>query len=610
MLLPSDRRRFKAHLLRASASFLFFLFLFVDTPALSGNHQAIDFYPLAVGNEWHYKHTYYTKETVGPHDSKILISSRADKGAGTVEFRGENGAVFMYRTTGGILSASGFQILKNPLDPGAHWTSGIYNYDQREHRVDAVRLTISVEGKTYTDCIRIISHSDFHSLVRDGQSVDLLFESSDAYCPKVGPVLMETFETTKSGSRTLVSRSELISFKQGQAVKTEVRKEKKRFKLVEANESFRFPERGFYHPSLSPDERWLIYRHQSLQRDAVKTNTDGTWKQLFYSGVASAEKRLVPLSLPDGKHEFGDVGERVEWSRDGKTLALSARMDDSDQIVLVDFSEAAPRFLETFKGQKKPFQWADGFLLYIDERGNLMKKFPKKPPEAILHAGLTDPSKKGIDSFRCANDGTLLYRAEGKILKTDLKNPESRSIVHEDTAPSNFDLSSTGRYAFISVPDSQGPNRLNARLYDLKTNKIYNIPAAVKKALFSPDGKRVAYIEKTPSSGYPAKVERRNPHFFILDVSNMEVRDYGYHVTDTFNWTADGNRILYSMKCNHPSLPVRENGIFMVQVSDGKEIAKLTSINAASPPILSLSGRYILWEGVDMDTFFIVRNLL
>jgi hypothetical protein len=90
----------------------------------------------------------------------------------------------------------------------------------------------------------------------------------------------------------------------------------------------------------------------------------------------------------------------------------------------------------------------------------------------------------------------------------------------------------------------------------------------------------------------------------------MRVVDYGYDVSDAFGWTPDGNRIIYSMKCIHPSLAAYENGIFIMQVSDGKEIAKLTSMNAAGPPVISSSGKYILWEGMDMDTFFVVKNPL
>ncbi len=69
----------------------------------------------------------------------------------------------------------------------------------------------------------------------------------------------------------------------------------------------------------------------------------------------------------------------------------------------------------------------------------------------------------------------------------------------------------------------------------------------------------------------------------ILTVKPVFSRNYSA-VDLYFGWTAEGNRIIYSMKCIHPSLAAYENGIFIMQVSDGKEIAKLTSINAAAPP--------------------------
>lgn len=600
----------KAYIMRACIFITIFLLLLNTKLVLSRDYSANDFYPLEVGNEWQYKHTYFTKEMVGPKQSKILVSSKADKGKGIVEFRGENNATFMYKTNDGILSASGFLILKDPLHRGARWISGTYNYDQRQHHVEAVDLAVNSEGKTYTHCIRIISHSDFHAFVRDGQSIYLSYESRDVYCPNIGPVLMETFEITKSGSRKLANRSELVSFKKGQPVKEKIGKDRKDLKLIETNESFRFPEKGFYHPHLSPDDKWLIYRKKSSQRGVSQRNADTMWKQLFYSGLGNFEEKLIPLFPANEKHELEDVGYYTEWSPDGKILALSAKTDDNDRIVLVDFSGANPRPLESFKAGKKPFQWAGNFLLYIDEYGNLMKTFPNKNPERVLYFGSTYLSGGGIDFFRCAKDETLLYRIGRKIFRTSLKNLDSRTMIYEDAALPNFDLSNTGRYAFISIPDSQNPNVLKAMLIDLNTNKIYNIPVPVKKALFSPDGRRLAYIEKSPPPFYPSKIEHKNPHFFILDTSTMRVVDYGYDVSDTFGWTPDGNRIIYSMKCIHPSLAAYENGIFIMQVSDGKEIAKLTSINAADSPVISLSGKYIIWEGMDMDTFFVVKNPL
>ena len=594
----------KTYLMRVCISFTIFLFLFITKPVFPRDYSASDFYPLEIGNEWQYKHTYFMKEMVGPKQSKILISSEADKGKGIVEFRAENNVIFMYKTNDGIMSASGFLILKNPLQPRARWTSGAYNYDQRQHLVEAVDLPVNVEGKTYTHCIRIASQSDFHAFVREGQTTYLSYESKDVYCPNAGPVLMETFEITKSGDRKLVSRSELVSFKKGQPVKEKIGKDGKGFKLIEANESFRFPEKGFYHPLLSPEDRWLIYRKKSSQRDA-----DTMWKQLFYNRLGNLEEKLVPLFPRNERHELEDVGVYVEWSPDGKILALSAKVNGHDRIALVDFSGTNPQPLESLKAEKIPFQWAGNFLLYVDDGGHLVKKFPDKNPERVLSSGAKSPEGR-IDYFRCAKDGTLLYRIGRKIYRTNLKALDSHAMVYEGAASPNFDLSNTGRYAFISIPDSQDPSIRKAMLVDLNTNKIYNIPVPVKKAIFSPDGRRLAYIEKSPPPHYPSKIEHRNPHFFILDTSTMRVVDYGYDVSDAFGWTPDGNRIIYSMKCIHPSLAAYENGIFIMQVSDGKEIAKLTSMNAVGPAVISSSGKYILWEGMDMDTFFVVKNPL
>ena len=189
---------------------------------------------------------------------------------------------------------------------------------------------------------------------------------------------MEVFEITKSGSRKLASRSELVSFKKGQPVKEKIGRDGKGFNLIEFNESFRFPEKGFYHPLISPDDKWLIYLHEPSQRGASQRNVNLMWKQLFYSGVGNSEKKLVPLFPANEKHEIEDVGYYLEWSSDGKILALSARIDNDERIVLVDFSGTNPRPLESFKGKKKPFQCTDNFLLYIDEYGNLMKKIPNK----------------------------------------------------------------------------------------------------------------------------------------------------------------------------------------------------------------------------------------
>ncbi len=109
-------------------------------------------------------------------------------------------------------------------------------------------------------------------------------------------------------------------------------------------------------------------------------------------------------------------------------------------------------------------------------------------------------------------------------------------------------------------------------------------------------------------SNYP-KTIFSNPHFFILDLMTKQIRDYGYGVSENFNWTPDGNHIIYSMKRVHESLAVYKNGIYIMQISDGEEVAKLTSVNTLEP-VMSHSGKFVVWEGANMDTFFVVQNPL
>lgn len=434
-------------------------------------------------------------------------------------------------------------------------------------------------------------------------------------CRNVGPALMGNIERTESGNQKLVHPSELIAFRKHQPVEEKVREERQKLKLIDSNESFRYPQKGFYHPLLSPDDKWLIYHKETF----LARKSGGTiigdlasiiWKRIFYSRVGKSEQNSLPLSSPKDRGKLDKVGGYKDWSLNGKILAVSAEIDGNDSIVLVDFSGSSPRFLESFKAKESPFRWIDNFLLYIDEYGNLMKKVPNRDPERIVYFGSSYSIDMEIVSFRAANDGTLLYQIGTRLFKTHLKDSNSRFMIFEDQALSKFDISETGQHALIStINNPQNPNALKAMLLNLSTGKIlFETPVPVQKALFSPDGMKLAYIEQPLPPYYPSIIKYKSPHFFVLDIKTIQVRDYGFEVDDHFNWTPDGNHIIYSMKCIHPSLGAYENGIFIMRVSDGKEIAKVSAISASDSPSISLSGKYIMWQDWDNETFFIVKN--
>jgi hypothetical protein len=397
--------------------------------------------------------------------------------------------------------------------------------------------------------------------------------------------------------------------------KEKSREEKQKLKLIDSHESFRYPRKGFYHPLLSPDDRWLIYHREThLARKSggsiVGDLASIIWKKIFYTKVGKSEKKLLPLGRKIGRSD--SVGYHEVWSPDGKILAVSARIDGNEYIILIDFSDPSPRFLESFKAEERPFQWIDEFLLYIDEYGNIMKKFPNKEPEKIVYLRSGYTSERGIESFQCSKNGTLVYRIGAKLFKTNLSELSSPVLLYQDEALSKFDISETGQQALIlTIRDRQNVNVLKAILVDLGTGeKTFEIPVPVKKVLFSPDGTKLAYVERHRPAYYPSTTKYMNPHFFVFDIKTMQVRDYGFEVNDYFNWTPDGNHIIYSMKCMHPSVARYENGIFIMRVSDGKEITKVSVMSSSDSPSISHSGKYIRWQDWDNETFFVIKNPL
>ncbi len=577
-------------------------FAFSASPSFSKDFSANTFYPLEIGNEWIYKHTYYDEAGKKPASSKILIANRIDKQNGNIEFTGEDNAVLFHKTSEGIMY-SGFLILKNSLSLGSHWKSGTYNYNQRQDRVEAIDISVNIGAKEYENCIRTLSKYDAHATPRGDQTIYLAYESKTTYCSQIGPVLIEIIEVSESGKRKPLSRSELISFKKRQSIKRQ-KPETPVFMAIGVSDSFRFPEKDLLHPSLSPDDKWLVYRKLSrFSGSKIFHSLDSTYKKLYYSEIGRNEK----IELPLPKKKLRNVGLITAWSQNGKVLALNAEIDEKDCIVLFDFSGSKPRLIEYFESENKPFYWtSENALLYIATSGNIMKKYPNKKPERVVYIG------KYIYDFQLASNETLLYSLSNnpwKIYKTSIKNSEHQTLVFEDDWTPVFILSPDGQFALISTRDHEKANSWNTTLYNLKTNmSIMKISAEVRHARFSPDGTKLAYKEMATQSNYP-KTIFSNPHFFILDLMTKQIRDYGYGVSENFNWTPDGNHIIYSMKRVHESLAVYKNGIYIMQISDGEEVAKLTSVNTLEP-VMSHSGKFVVWEGANMDTFFVVQNPL
>ena len=55
-------------------------------------------------------------------------------------------------------------------------------------------------------------------------------------------------------------------------------------------------------------------------------------------------------------------------------------------------------------------------------------------------------------------------------------------------------------------------------------------------------------------------------------------------------------------------LGIYEQGIFVMNAADGKMVGKVARVGTLEPPQLSADGKIIVWDAVDIEGFFVVRN--
>lgn len=582
-----------------------------DLSEAANLQKDLDYYPLEIGNAWEFENHFYGKEIKTPQRYSIIITSKVDIGNEMILYKMQNDKEFLIKTKEGIVTPSGVLLVKYPLTLGAEWVSAGREIVTRSlFRIENIGFSVTVKGKTYKNCLKIVTKSGFHTVMIKDQFTKLALESQYVYAPNVGPVLIESFEVMESGEKKLAARQELITFKTKQPATTELLPPAKQEKLVDMMAAFKFPQRGFWNPLLSPDDKWLVYRKDFEEK-------------IYYTKRERSDQNVVPLFPKNEKYKVESIGT-YRWSPDGKTLAFMVGISPATRLVLVDFSGNKPHFIELFEIHNGQFAWIQkNLLVYIDKFGNIMQKSPGKEPERVVFFRSSYSSRaRTADEFQVASNGALVYRIEpygekrpwnNDIYLTNLQTLNTQTLIFSGIHVVGINISPNGQYVLLSFRhwNADGKEGGKETLIDLNLKKDILTFPMLERAAWSPDGRKLAYLEtKHPlrDRNDPSKVIWENPHFFILDLKTGQKRDYGLGVSREFNWTPDGKHIIYSMKYAHESLTIYKMGVFIMSVADGKEIGQLTKISANPAPVMSHSGKYIIWEALNGNTFFIAEN--
>lgn len=567
-----------------------------------------DYLPLAAGNLWKYESQVAADGAAPPKTSafSIAIASEKKLANGNVEFRDGKNELIYLRSPEGVFDGKGRLLLKFPVAANSEWPSGADNYFIDRCRVTGSGLACATRFKTYKGCLRVRHESDYFTVEKQGRIQQLAFERVRFYAPGVGMVQEEVYELDRSRKRTLAYRTELVSFARhaalppvpaapagGAAAESPVPRDK----------AFRFPEQLYSSPALSPDGRWVIYREYGAG--------DEKW---FYTAVGREDKNPLPLAAK-APAKYPEIGLfQPCWSRDGKTLAIFADMDDKHHALFLDFSGAAPRFLSDTSLVSMPENptWMDsGEILYIEPYNGQLWSIDRTGSRKVLLSrpnGPFGPSGHGPDRFQATRGGIILYHAGDGIFLTALPEPGPGERVLTSAVLKSFSLSPDGRFALLYDYTFQNEK---ATLFDLAARKAVKTMPKPERAEWSPDGAALAYAEKNfirKAKDASGRDSFENNHFFIMDAASGRERDLGYGVGESFTWTPDSRRIVFSSLCSDRLLGIYEQGIFVMDAADGKMVGKVARVSTLEPPQLSADGKIIVWDALDIEGFFVVRN--
>ena len=433
---------FKFVVLMLSLCFLVIIFRYTDKDVFAGTITSEpDYFPLAIGNKWEFEKCYYKKGKKKSQRFSNIVTRVQDPGAGMKLYYKQNDKEFISKAKNGILTPSGIFLLKYPVKKGEKWVAGDNDSDRRLFRVTDTGFSITVRGKTYKNCVRVTAVSDFHAVQVEGKTTYFSFESQYNYAPGVGLVLVQTFRVTRSGERDIASRTELIDFKTGEPIVKAPCRTELSPKLITRRDAFRFPKSGLIWPSLSPDEKWLIYFGPA----------PGFWpkkrweREIYYSGIGHSEEKLVPYCPQDQLKKERLVNQLIRWSPDGGILATAYEVGSREWIGLVDFTGGKPIFIESFEGES-PVTWvSERSFLYLSN-GRLMKKEIGNLPEPVVKFNLSSksiyncPFGRGriakfrssphIYNFQASVNGTIIYEDSGhSVYLTNIGGEPAKRVL-------------------------------------------------------------------------------------------------------------------------------------------------------------------------------------
>jgi Tol biopolymer transport system component len=368
-------------------------------------------------------------------------------------------------------------------------------------------------------------------------------------------------------------------------------------------------------PAVSPDGRQIAFVADGRRSVWIRELDSPTARELPGSEVAS-----VPFWKPDGQFLAFIAGGRLKRiDRSGSAPALS--LADADPLSGGSWSKDDVILFGTGTGGLFRIPAAGGTITQVTRldrtQSEIRHGFPWFLPDGrhFLYTAIsTDPSKTAIyigelDSNarrRVASAGTngvyvkpgyLLYVQEGTLLAQPFD--AAKQVTTADAVPIAEDIDYSGgggqpRYAFsasemgmLAYKSSRSQENWQLTLYDRSGKLLGTIgdPARIQYAVFSPDGRTVAFSREDPRKASSADIWL---HDMVRGGERRLTTNDGFN-NGTPVWSPDGHFIAFP--AGHQKSP----GLSLIrQAIDGTSREELLTTEVGVPTDWSRDGRYIL----------------